>query len=162
MSSAIIKFIGSVFVISAAVYFGLRKIETERDKIRELIAFSDMIKFIHDNILHFRRPLPEIFSDYRNKYLDKKHLLEHIRIYGIKESLDGYSFAVGSAERDLIISFSQKIGSGYVDDELNLCKYTFEKLLEKGSEMQNEMKNTEKMYLTIPVILALSVILILI
>ena len=154
------KILGSLILIISAIAFGLKKIKSERAKLKEITAFADMIKFIQNNIEHYNKPLPDIFAEYHNDHLSE--LLDRIRTSGINKAVANYSFNIAASISEKIICFANKIGSGYTDDELSLCQYTYKSLLESETKMRIEIRNTEKMYLTIPVLLALSVILILI
>lgn len=162
MSEIIFKIFGATLIVSSSLYFSMLKITSVKRRIAELSAFRDMIGFIHDNIEHFTMPLPEIFSEYRNSYLENSGLIERIRKYGIAESLSDYSFSISNDERDILIGFADKLGNGYRNEELNLCKYTDGKLAAAEDRMLSELKNVQKLYITIPLMLALSVILILI
>lgn len=157
-----IKFFGSLIIIISAVYCGLNKVKIERLKFREIAAFSKMIKYVSDNIEHYSKPLPEIFADMNDEYLEKVGLLQEIRLNGINNAISTYKFKLDDTEQKIVKSFAERIGTGYKDDELSLCRFTYGKLCESEVRMQQEIKNTEKMYLTIPLLLALSVILILI
>ena len=55
-----------------------------------------------------------------------------------------------------------KVMRGYKDEEVALCKYTHMKLAECEEKLSSALKDKEKLYRTIPPMLALSVILILI
>jgi len=162
MSEITYKILGSIILLLSAILFGLHKIKSERNKLREISAFLDMVNYVESNIEHYNKPLPDIFEEYSNEYFTSNKLLDNIRAFGINAAIADYSFSIASSVESAVKNFACKIGLGYTDDELNLCKYTYNLLKDSEAKLRLEMRNTEKMYLTIPVLLALSVILILI
>lgn len=162
MNEITYKIFGSIFLLVSALLFGLHKIKSERDKLREISAFLDMVNYVHSNIEHYNKPLPDIFEEYRSDYFTSKKLLDNIRALGINAAIADYSFSIGTSEASAVKTFASKIGLGYTDDELQLCKYTYNLLKDSDTKLRLEVRNSEKLYLTIPILLALSVILILI
>ena len=162
MTETIVKIIGAVTLLVASVYYGQVKITAERMRIIKLSAIMDMVKFIGEKIEHFSSPIPEILSEYRNSYLESIGYLEAIRTHGLSKTADIIGTSPTGEEYILIKQFSDSIGKGYKDEEVSLCKYTHHKLTECEEKLSSALKDKEKLYRTIPIMLALSVILILI
>jgi hypothetical protein len=162
MTETIVKIIGAVILLVTSVYYGQVKITAERIRIKKLSAARDMVKFIGEKIEHFSSPIPEILSEYRNSYLESIGYLEVIRTYGLSKTTDILGTSQKGTEYILIKQFVDSIGKGYKDDEVSLCKYTHLKLTECEEKLSSALKDKEKLYRTIPLMLALSVILILI
>ena len=146
-------------ILLSAVFYGWTKIYAERNKLKETSAFYDFIRYIRDNIEHFSKPLPEICKNYQNQYFTKRGLSSQIERCGIKSALEAYVFLMSEEDTDTVLQFAREIGGGYREDELRLCDYTLKRLEGSIAAQKGEIKNKEKMYKTIPVLLAASVIL---
>lgn len=158
----LIKMFGACVLMLSAVYFSYVKITASRKRISEVYAFIDMITKIKNEIYHFSKPLPEIFSDYKNDYFQSSRLIESIKEIGAREAIKIYSFSIKNETSKLIINFFEKIGEGYREDEVNLCTYTLERLTNEVKALSTENKSAEKLYRGIPILAVLSVILMLI
>ena len=156
------KILGSGILIFAALYFSYIKISASRNKIREISAFIDIISEIKNGIYHFSKPLPEIFSNYNNDYFENNGFLKDITQFSARDVISKYSFVLNNESAEIIKSFFSKIGESYVEDEINLCGYTLERLTQIKNSMISDDKNIGKLYRTIPILAALSVILVLI
>ena len=162
MTQIIVKLIGAATLLVTSVYYGQVKITAERVRITKLSALADMVKFIGEKIEHFSTPLPEILSEYSNSYLDRIGYLESVRSHGLNKTVSDLELSEADTEYILVMQFADSIGKGYKDEEVSLCKYTHMKLAECEVKLSSALKDKEKLYRTIPPMLALSVILILI
>jgi len=156
----VIKYIGAGVLLISAVLYGYTMIRRERVKVVEISSFCELIKFIRDNIKYKMVTLPVIFSEYHGAYFEKIGFIEAIRNFGIKRAWAEFSWVMEKDEIALIDSFVKNIGSGYRDDEIQLCEYTLERLEDAIESKSSDLKNKEKIYRTIPLMLALSVMLI--
>lgn len=161
--SNIIKFAGAAVILLSALLFSIKlscEYKAEQNAVSELY---DMIIFIQDNIKHLMRPLPEIFLSYQNEYLYKNGLLPDIRNRGFKDAWSSQKILrETSAAFPIISDFVESIGEGYCSEELRLCDYTKERLEEIIKKNEKELRGKLKLYRTVPIMLALSVIFILI
>ncbi len=162
MTEVIVKLIGSVALLVASLYYGQVKIRGERVGIKEVASLAEMVKYIGERIEHFSQPLPEIFAQYRNDHLESIGFLPYVRTMGISGAVENCRMTLDGDDRELFLKFAGAIGRGYRDEELSLCRYTYTKLTESEDKMRAAIKDKEKLYRTIPPMLALSVILILI
>ncbi len=161
MTELIVKLLGAVILLSASLYYGQTKISSERDKLCLVSSLGDMVRFIGERIEHFSEPLPEILAAYRNEYLGQIGYLDEIRSHGIKSASLISEKSSPSGELEVFEEFAAKIGKGYREEEIALCRYTYERLSEHEKKLEGALKDKEKLYRTIPPMLALSVILIL-
>lgn len=158
------KIIGGILLLAASVGFGLIKIREERRRIRLARAFCELVKHIRENIAHYMKPLPEIFRTADCPILEEHGFLGDCRERGIRLAWEKFS---DSAENILpervkrvLAEFSESIGGGYREDELNLCDYTIAELERAVREMTEDSVGKEKIYRTIPPLVALSAMLI--
>lgn len=154
------KIMGAVMLLAAAVGYGFVKIREERRKIAELDALCELVRYIRENIAHYMKPLPQIFASYNGGILEESGFLGDCRRYGIRTAWENSDLALPEKCRRAMCDFANSIGGGYREDELNLCDYTLEQIDKARLTMREELAGKEKMYRTIPPLLALSVMLI--
>lgn len=154
------KILGAVLLIVTSVGYGFTKIREERRKIELNDAFCELVKHIRENIAHYMKPLGEIFSSYEGGILEDCGFLGDCRTVGIRLAWERSHFHLSEKPRRLMEDFANSIGGGYREDELNLCDYTASEMEKISRAMREEAVGREKMYRTIPPLLALSVVLI--
>lgn len=158
----ILEFTGAGIILVSALLLSLGLIRDYRNSLRELEALHQMITYIRDNIDHFMKPLPEIFQTYKNEYLEACGFLPNVRRTDLRQAWDGQTFTLSEDTRTLLTTFVYQIGNGYREEELRLCDYTLTRLNGILEKKRSESKNKLKIYKTVPMLFALSVILILI
>ena len=155
----ICKLIGCAGVLVSAVLWGIYKIRTERRKTDELAAFCDLVGYIGENIAHFSKPLPEIYAAYSDKTLSDGGFLAILRKSGMKTATE--SLAVFH-EREVggeMLTFASRIGDGYREEQTALCEYTKSRLGGMLEKRKTASRDREKLYRTVPLLVALSVLL---
>jgi len=157
-----VKWLGAGILLIAAGLLSRGLTHEHRKVLRELEALCDMVQYIRDNIDHLMKPLPEIFASYQNDYLETIGFLQRIRHNGLKQAWDEQSFSISGEPHLLLTDFNRTIGSGYRTEELRLCDYTLSRLKEHLDRLHKDSSNLLKLYKTVPVMFALSIILILI
>lgn len=162
MTALTIKLLGSAFLLFSSICYGEMHIRSDRLKTRDIEAVIDIIKYISEKIEYFSAPLPEIFLQYSNDHFEKTGVLEEIRRSGIKFLCTDNKLSISQEDRDLLSKFASELGKSYVDEELALCRYTYEKLKESEAKLRETQKSREKLYRTIPPMVVLSLILIII
>lgn len=153
------KIIGAVILLAAAVGYGYIRISEERKKAAEADALADLIRTIRGNIAHYMKPLPEIFLSCTGGILEDNGFLPLCRSKGIRAAWEAVPMKLPEKLRTVMTDFVSRIGGGYREDELHLCDYTLEQFDKVSREMRTEMENREKLYRTIPPLLALSAVL---
>lgn len=154
------KIAGAIILLCAAVGYGFVKIREERRRIAEAEALAELVKYIRDNILHYMKPLPEIFASYASPLLEENGFLPDCREKGIGAAWERAVFHLPDKLNRTMTDFAYSVGGGYREDELSLCGYTLDVIGEAVKTMRNEQDGKEKLYRTIPPLLALSVMLI--
>jgi len=157
-----LEWIGAGILIAAAWCVSAGLIRDHKTGLRELEAWYDMISCIRDNIEHLMKPLPDIFQTYTNDCLETCGFLPAVRRTDLRQAWDGQTFTLTGEAYRLIRDFVRSIGSGYRTEELRLCEYTLGRLHGILERARADDANQRKLYKTVPMMLALSVILILI
>ncbi len=145
-------------MILAAVLFGYWKTGELRGRLALLRGWMDFVAFVRDQIAHFSRPLTEICALYSGGMLEKNGCLSAMREGGIPRG-GTFTAGLGEGEKNAIRQFTQGIGQGYREDALRLCDYTLEQLKEAEKKRSGELGGEERMYRTVPLMFALSLVL---
>lgn len=159
MTRAVFKLIGAAVLITSAVMWGIFKVRAERKTTDELEELCALVAFIGDNIAHLSRPLPEIFNEFRSNVLESCGFVDALRSGGMKAAVASLSCGESSEITREMSLFSEKLGMGYREEQTKLCNYTEGRLRTMLEERKKSLRDKEKLYRTIPVLLALSVIL---
>lgn len=157
-----IELIGGAILLLAAWLISSDLIGNYKIKLRELEALYDMITYIRDNIEYRMKPLPDIFNLYQNEYLEQCGFLPTVRKTDLSQAWTVQKFKLKGEAYQLIQDFIKEIGCGYQSEELRLCEYTLERLHNILDKIHADSANQLKLYRTVPVMFALSIILILI
>ena len=158
------KLAGTAVLLLASLLYGRCKVMEERKKVHEFEALLDLVNCITDGIEYGMKPLPEIFAEYRNEILEKNGFLEMARKSGLRETWMAYErkFSVsGGNGMKQFAGFCMKIGNGYKKEELELCGITRKRMEEELEKRKKDNGNREKLYRTIPPLMAMSLVLML-
>ena len=158
----IVELIGAGIVLLSAMFVSAGMIRDYKNDLRLLGALYDMILYIRDNIEHFMKPLPDIFQNYSNEHLETCGFLKSVRETDLQQAWTERPWQLNREADSVMLDFVQTIGSGYRAEELRLCEYTLERLRGILEKSRTESAGKIKLYRTVPVLFALSVILILI
>jgi len=153
------KLIGAAMVMLSSVMFGRMKIAEERGKNAMLTGMTELVRGIRDHISHFRRPLGEIYDSLSIPALESCGFMEILRKDSIEHAWESISPMMPKESAAVMEEFVRRLGSGYREDELELCAYTIRRLESMGEAMSAELKKREKLYRNLPPLAALSVVL---
>ena len=156
------KIIGAALPLLASLAYGRIKIRDLRRGLTEISAFLRLVRYIGDNVEHFMKPIPEIIAGFEDDYLESVGFLQNARDSGLLSAWQGGSFLLSGEGKKILDTYFTNVGGGYLDDEKKLTSYT-EKRLEALLESETvAAKDKERIYKTVPPMLAGSVVLILI
>lgn len=164
MEMMLYKLAGSVILVAASIVYGRKKVLDERRKLRETEVLCDLVKHVGESIEHTLKPLPEIFRYYHNEVLEECGFLQEIRESGLRQAWESRSEGMTGVDDNVNQQFSvfcREIGRGYRNEEVELCNLTLKRLQDECARLRNDSKNKEKLYKTIPPLMAMSVALML-
>lgn len=156
-----VRYIGIYILLVASWAFSAELVRRHKRTLEELKALTDMISYVRDNIEYRMKPLPDIFNSYTEPYLEECGLLPAVRQTDLRQAWDKHTFSLTGEAYELVRDFVHEIGSGYRTEELRLCEYTLERLGGILDHARSESSDRQKLYRTVPIMFALSVILIL-
>lgn len=155
--TVIFKPIGALALLAAAVVWGFGRIRSERRTTEQIAEMCALVGFIRDNVVHFNRPLPDIYADYYSRLLDDCGFIAVLRSRGLPDALECLSIADDEIARQLR-SFAERIGTGYTDETTELCEYTLARIEPALEKRRGAAHDRERLYRTMPILLALAAI----
>ncbi len=159
MHEYVIRAAGAVLLLASAAGLGTVNIRAEKRRQRELDALLSLVRDIRENIEHFSRPLGEIYDRFEDPLLASSGFLTRLRQAGMETAVRESEGAVGEAERAVLLSFASSLGRGYQEEQIALCRYTEEKLAGIAESLAKSAPDRERLWRTLPVLGALSLIL---
>ncbi|MBQ4096949.1 MAG: hypothetical protein IJC62_02180 [Clostridia bacterium] len=157
-----VKIVGSVSVFLASFVYGHIKIRELKRRMNEISSFISLVRYIGDNIEHFMKPIPDIVAEFEDEYLTSCGFLDSARARGLPGAWKDGEFLLAGEARTLLDNYFSNVGTGYVEDERRLADYTAGRLTQILDMETALSKDKERIYKTVPPMLAGSVVLILI
>ncbi len=152
---------GTAILLLSAVSYSYILIKNENKKLAQTEDICAMILYIKNNIEAFMTPIGDIiqsFSDYSDGFSD---YMEAARKHGLLYASEHASLITGKESRRILNEFSRKIGCGYKDEEIRLCQYCHTQMTELLKKERDEFAKKTKMYKTLPIMSAVSIVLML-
>lgn len=146
---------GSLLLLGSAALFSYDKIRAVQKQVRYLEEWLRFLLYTENHIRAFRTPLPEIVVSFRRD--TDTPFATTLAKCGLSRMLAGTSLPDGA---DRILSeYIDKAGRNYESEELRLCRYTIDALERIQNSARLELQEKTKLYRTLPLMAALSVVL---
>lgn len=146
---------GSLLLLGSAALFSYDKIRAVQKQVRYLEEWLRFLLYTENHIRAFRTPLPEIVVSFRRD--TGTPFATTLAKCGLSRMLAGTSLPDGA---DRILSeYIDKAGRNYESEELRLCRYTIDALERIQNSARRELQEKTKLYRTLPLMAALSVVL---
>lgn len=155
------KLFGSACLLISAIAYSYQLIRNAKERLAVLDGLCALILFIKNNIDSFMRPVGEIIASYSGYGESLSTFMEAARTKGLADAARSVRLPMPEGARQLLLEFSETIGSGYKEDALRLCTYCYNGMQEILKREQEETQKKLKLYRTLPVMSAMSVVLLL-
>ena len=146
---------GSLLLLGSAAFFSYDKIRTVRTQVRHLEEWIRFLLYTENHIRAFRTPLPEIVSSFRRD--TDTPFAAVLMERGLADALDETALPGGAGK--ILSEYIDKAGGNYEAEELRLCRYTIDALERIQNTARRELQEKTKLYRTLPLMFALSVLL---
>ncbi len=153
-----LRFVGSALILLSAVLFGYGARKGEREHILLLQDGEALIRHARRKVELYGTPLSELFLDFDAGF--SAEVQKKLKSVPPAQALQDVIVRLG-ADGQYLSRFSQEIGQGYKEDTLRLCDECIEMLSEKRRIAQAQCEARGKLYFSLPVLVALSVVLML-
>lgn len=147
------KIIGGIFILCAGVLISYFYEKEQRLKIVYLSKIADFIHFARSQIEFFSLPYNKIIESYTENE-DTRSLIRN----GFKEYLDILSLE----DKKNIKAFFSSIGKGFATEELSLCDYTVSYIEKSNDKNKAECPNKIKIFRSMALFVAISIIILLV
>lgn len=154
-----LKFAGVAALFFSSLLFGLTGIHRQRLCLAETKAVAALVHRIRTEIEAFRRPLPEIYAVYRSDVLEDNGFLPLLRSGGLTAAIPALAHLPDVTA--ILIPLAERLGQGDAAEEAGRCRIAEEGLLALLAACEKDSVSAEKLYRTIPVMMAASAALIL-
>ena len=153
---------GAALILLSAGGWGAYEIRQGRRRLKELEAVCALLRYIRENIERFSRPLAQIYASWENPALAETGFLGLLRSSGFAAAVREADWHIPAGEREILEQFGEELGKGFREEQTALCRYTEDRLAEALAAMRNDLPGRERLWRTIPLLAALSLILLLI
>ena len=161
MREVIFRCAGAFILLSSAAGWGFSEIREGRQRLRELEAVLALIRHIRESIERYGTPLGEIFAAYDDPILARAGFLTLLRKEGMTAAADGAGLRLAETERGVVRSLGERLGRGFREEQTALCKRAEDRLAEALGKQRTEAEGRERLWRSIPILAALSLILML-
>lgn len=149
---------GAVILLTVAAWIGLTVKRAERNRIFLLTSSIALIRHARRKIELFETPTSDLFIDFSDGFdettrcaLTEKTLLS---------ALEPIVKTLGD-DGTVLQKFAREIGCGYKTDAIRLCDYCLAVMEERYTAAASRYSTHKKLYLVLPLLLAVSVIVLL-
>jgi len=156
------EIIGYVLIILSGVFIGAAVSSSLKEEIDECEALLELVRYIEAKIKYYKEPLPSIFSNYSDKRLSKSGFLELLQKQGFLEAILKSKMQLDDKTRNVLVAFGKELGKSSADEQQLNCGYAIEQLSNRLEYMKKEYPNKRKMYFTLCVAAAITIVIILI
>ncbi len=161
MREVIFRCAGAAILLASAAGWGLSEIREGRRRLKELEAVLTLIRHIRESIERYGMPLGEIYASYDDSVLARDGFLTLLRQEGLKAAADGAAGRLAESERSVVRSLGERLGRGFREEQTALCRQAEDRLAEALGKRRTEAEGRERLWRTIPILAALSLILML-
>ena len=156
-----ISALGGIVLLMCAFSYGIERSRVEREYLLLTEALADFVMYIGQQIETFRTPLYKIYEEYSNERFEKEIFFEVLRAKGFYEALLSIRDKLPRDVFSVLEKFSRAIGAGYEKGQAELCAYTVEGLKKMILERKERYDSRMRMYRLLPLLLALSFVILL-
>ncbi|MBR2848382.1 MAG: hypothetical protein IKB87_02885 [Clostridia bacterium] len=152
------RIIGSVCLICAALTAGVWARKNDREHVLLLWDVAAMIQHARRKIDLFGTPTDDLFSDF------KEYASNSLRIaLNKKNNSEVFKSIIDflGDDSEPFKNFYRDLGVGYKQDALNVCDYTLSKITERAVLLEKRFSARKNLYISLPLLLAVSVIVLL-
>ena len=153
---------GAAFVFFCLLFWGNEKTKKEKKKLVVIEGLYSFVSYTSEQIKLFKAPLSHIYKSFTNEELENTGFLQCLCDNGWESACERISVYLTKETESDMKTFFQGIGAGYCESQISLCAMTLSCLERQIDSMRSTLPSKLKMYRVLPILLALSVIILLI
>ena len=157
-----LKIIGSMMIISAGTFFSHTLCTSQRKKLSTTDALIDFTEYIRSSIYTSRQPLLDIYASFKDTRLSECGFIFQLNQNGIRSAINIVSKDVTERSFSSLENLAENLGGINTETQLKLCEETSKLLREELKKQEDMYSKKEKMYKTLPLLMASSIIIMMI
>lgn len=156
-----LRLAGALIIVLSSLGLGRFLGDTLGRRIRDIEALAELADFISLQIATYKAPLAEIFAKCDTKYLGSRGFTNRLRDDVYKAALESGMLS-GDEERQIMLEFSDKLGSGTSENMVKLCAYTSARLRAVSEKLKADLPEKRRVYRAVSALAGVSVVIMLI
>ena len=161
MAEALIRVMGAALLLLGAAGAGFSGIRNIRARIGELEAALALVRHIRESIGRLTAPLSEIYASFADPRLTENGFLTLLRTRGMAEALEKTAWRMPERDLEILRDLAGRLGRGFPDEQCALCRYAEDRLEEDLDRLRKAAPGEERLWRSIPILSALSLLLLL-
>lgn len=153
-----LKYIGCAVTVVSAWLWGLEKSTALKKSARLTVALCDLVKRTGEDIAVLCRPLDEIFGTYKSDALEEAGFLCVLREKGFYNAVLTVEPLISDDAAEILKPFAERLGGGDREAQTALCKRTAQRLFDLSEKEREKLTEKTKMYRALPLLCALSAV----
>ncbi len=153
-----LKLTGAIFILIAGFLSGSLITEKKKKRLEIITALIDLTEHIRSSIQTARLPLNEIYQLFNNDVLESCGFTDSLKNRGLFYALETIKGTIGQHVYDSMLVTSSKLGGIDTTEQIGLCDYTIKKLQNEQQKEREQFTEKQRLYKTLPILCALSVI----
>ncbi len=150
-----LKIAGALLLLFSALFAGVSLRRDERRRIANLSASVSLLRHARRKIELFQTPTDSLFVDFSDGFD-----VQIRKIFAEKKADEALSILAEqlSPHGEPLLKFAREIGCGYKEDALHLCDYCIEQMKSAHETAEESFSRRKKLYTSLPLLLAISII----
>ncbi len=153
-----LKILGSIIILSVGMYFSSGLIREQESKLKIAEALIDFIEHIRASIYTSRLPLSEIYSSYKNEFLDKCGFIFQLNKGGIENAVSTVEKNVSQRAKLALDDLGGRLGGINTECQIRMCEEAVKILRDEYTHQKELFAEKKKMYGALPILMAISII----
>lgn len=153
-----LKVIGAALILFAGVHTSYKLTAELKDKVEVISALADLTDHIGRCIYTERLPQSDIFRSFSSKALEKYGFIIQLNRNGLISALETVKKLIPQNTEQAITTLAIRLGGINTDTQIKLCNETSKLLREEYNKQKNSYLDKRKMYRSLPILLAASII----
>ena len=161
MGEALIRTMGAALLLLGAAGAGFSEIRRGRARIGELEAVLALARHIRESIGRLNAPLSDIYASFEDLRLTENGFLPLLRTRGMAEAFEKTEWRMPERDRGILRDLAGRLGRGFPEEQTALCRFAEDRLEEDLDRLRKAAPGEERLWRSIPILSALSLILLL-
>ena len=153
-----LKLLGALLILTSGIFCSRLICEKKKKRLKTINALIELLEHIRSSIQTARLPLNDIYELFNNDALESCGFNYILKTQGLQIALDSIKDIIGTNIYDAVIVTSAKLGGINISEQIGMCNYSINKLQNEHQKEREQFTEKQKLYKALPILCALSVI----